>query len=362
MFSPSEQCRENEYKSQVLLNDLYNHHVNIDSSGVIELEATTRGQSKSEKWMCERKLRITASVMKVVCHHHPNTSCDSFMKKKLSNPVRVPAIEYGRKNEQIAISSYLNDQKLNGKIIQVESCGLFVDRRKSWLAASPDAIVTDFSDVGNLRGCFEVKCPHVCESCSIKDACKKVKALCLIDSKGYLQLCRSYMYYYQMQTQMHVTGLQWCDFFVWSPVAKPFVECIAYDEAFMCEALQKAEAFYFNKFLPSVALYLTIRPSSCDTVMSSDLCWRSRKLGADNSPDHITDHETVIAQKAVNRTNSTGNMTTELCSAKVDVMHDSVCNHSIRNRLRILQPVLQQQIAGAPRPMAAVRIGTYQFP
>ena len=101
MFSPSEQCRENKYKSQVLLNDLYNHHVNINSSGIIELEATTRGQSKSKKWICERKLCITASVMKEVCHHHPNTSCDSFIKKKLlSNPVRVPAIEYGRKNEQ----------------------------------------------------------------------------------------------------------------------------------------------------------------------------------------------------------------------------------------------------------------------
>ena len=112
--------------------------------------------------------------MKEVCHHRPNTSCESFIKRKLSsNP--VSATEYERKNEQVAIFSYLNYPKSNGRIIQVKSCGLFVDQIKSWLAASPDAIVTDFSDVGNLKGCLELKCPDVCERCPIKDAYKKVK-------------------------------------------------------------------------------------------------------------------------------------------------------------------------------------------
>ena len=328
-FSPAEQHKEIEYKSQVILNDLYIHHVSIDSSTILELEATTRGQSKSEKWVFERKLRITASVMKQVCHHRPSTSCDSFVKRKLSSsPISVPAIEYGRKNEQLAISSYLNYHKANGKIIQVESCGLFVDHRKSWLAASPDAVVTDFSDVDNLRGCLEVKCPHVCESRSIKDACREVKGFCLTDSKGLVQLCRSHMYYYQVQTQMQVTGLRWCDFFIWSPVAEPFVERIAYDETFMDESLQKAEAFYFNKFLPSIASYLIIQPSSCDIVMSkSVLCCRTRTMGTDNSHDYNT--ETMIAEKAVDGSNSAGNMTMKLCSAKGDIKPDSVCNPCI---------------------------------
>ena len=167
-FSPTEECKEIDCKSQVLLNNLYIHHVSIDSSSILELKATTRGQSKSEKWLYERKLSITASVMKEVCHQRPTTSCDAFVKRKLSlSPVSVPAIEYRRKNEQLAISSYLNYQKASGKILQVQSCGLFVDHRNPWLAASPDAIITDLSDVGNPRGCLEVKCPYVCESRSI---------------------------------------------------------------------------------------------------------------------------------------------------------------------------------------------------
>lgn len=82
---------------------------------------------------------------------------------------------------------------------------------------------------------------------------------------------------------------------------------IANDEAFMCEALQKAEAFYFNKFLSSLASYLTIHPSSCDVLTSSDLCWRIKKMSIDNSSEHRA--ETLIAQKAVGETNSRGNMT-----------------------------------------------------
>ena len=121
MLLPSEQCKENEYNSQVLLNGLYTHHVNTDSSSIIELETTKKGQSNSKTWVRQHKLCITASVMNKVFHHRPHTSCDSFVKRNsLSNPVRVPAIECGRKNEQKAISSYLNDQKSDGKIIKVK--------------------------------------------------------------------------------------------------------------------------------------------------------------------------------------------------------------------------------------------------
>jgi len=96
----------NQYKFVELLDDLYTHHVKIDSSSIQELEASTRGQSRSDIWLRERKLRITASNIKEICHHRPTISCDAFIKNKLScNPIDVAAINYGRDNEHTAIAT-----------------------------------------------------------------------------------------------------------------------------------------------------------------------------------------------------------------------------------------------------------------
>ena len=78
----------------------------------------------------------------------------------------------------------------------------------------------------------------------------------------------------------------------------------------MGEALQKAEAFYFKKFLPSIASYLTIRPSSFNIVMSK------------NSHNHIT--QMPIAQKSIQGTNSKSNM--KSCFTKVNIKPDTICN------------------------------------
>ena len=164
---------------------------------------------------------------------------------------------------------------MNGKIVQVQSCGMFVDHHNPWLAGSPDAIVIDSSEVKYCKGCLEVKCPYVCHSRSIKDACKEVNGFCLVVKDGTLQLSKSHMYFYQVQTQMHVTGLQWCDFFMWSRVGDPFLQRIVYDSTFMNGVLVKAKLFYFNIFLPAVASYFVIKSSASNATSSpcdSDTC------------------------------------------------------------------------------------------
>ena len=257
-----QQQPESEYKIHTLVDDLYSNHVKIDPSTIKELEALTREQSKSEKWLCERQLRITASVMKEVCHHRASTKCEAFIRKKLSTtPINVPAINYGKSNEHAAITGYVNHQRSNGKIIQIESCGIFVHHKNCWLAGSPDAIVYDSTEVNHQKGCLEVKCPYVCEKRSIKDSCKEVSGFCLMEKEDILQLSKSHAYFYQVQTQMYVTGFHWCDFFIWSSTGEPFLQRINYDAVFMGKALLTAKAFYFHKFLPAVAQYFIVQPS-----------------------------------------------------------------------------------------------------
>lgn len=145
------------------------------------------------------------------------------------------------------------------KAIKMRPCGLVVDISLPWLAASPDGIVMDPK---HGRGCLEVKCPLSCEAITVQEACRKLTAFCLIEQKGIINLSKLHSYFYQVQTQMHVTN---CDFVVWSPVGALFIERIEYDSVFMKRAILKAEKFYFDQFLPAVIQHMIV-PS---TVTSS---------------------------------------------------------------------------------------------
>jgi len=113
--------------------------------------------------------------MKEVCHHQSKTSCEAFIKRKLSyNPIDVTAINT---EEYTAIATYADNQKINGKIVQVESCGMFVD------------LIT--------LGLLEVKMLLLSVLCCkrlIKDACKEVNGLCLVVKDGILQMSHAYFY------------------------------------------------------------------------------------------------------------------------------------------------------------------------
>ena len=121
--------KPNEALAQRRAEELYKQSVCVHPINISEIEETTQGQYQSQKWHHERRLRITASVMKEICHQRPTTSCTAFIKKKLSSlPVDIPAVTYGRKNESLAVSSYVSFQKSKGKFVQIESCGLYIDK------------------------------------------------------------------------------------------------------------------------------------------------------------------------------------------------------------------------------------------
>ena len=55
-------------------------------------------------------------------------------------------------------------------------------------------------------GLLEIKCPQADSVCDVK----------YLDKRGdTLALRSSFQYYTQIQTQMAICGLHWCDFYVW---------------------------------------------------------------------------------------------------------------------------------------------------
>ena len=132
---PSYHEVESEPASDQLIRDLYKEHICISPTNAVELEIATRNQSLSNLWHNEWKFCITTSIMKEVCHRKPSTSVKVFIENKLS----------------------------------------------------PDGIV----EVGEDKGCLEVKCPFVCTKKSITEASIESSSFCLHNSNARLHLKKS---------------------------------------------------------------------------------------------------------------------------------------------------------------------------
>jgi len=93
-----------------------------------------------------------------------------------------------------------------------------------------------------------------------------------------------------VQTQLFVTCLPWCDFVLWAPGGDIHVEKIFYDQMFVEEAVSKARAFYFDKFLPSVVPYLIISQSFEPLTTAVDLTANNSLVKrATNAPEAFTE-------------------------------------------------------------------------
>lgn len=111
----------------------------LDSESRAKLEYESRGQSSSELWKQERRKRLTASNFGRICKMKPTTPCQKTVEQLLYKEFSgTNATRYGLENERTAISE-LEDLLL----VKVQECGLYVDEKLPFLAASPDGLVDD---------------------------------------------------------------------------------------------------------------------------------------------------------------------------------------------------------------------------
>ncbi|KAM3835496.1 uncharacterized protein M6D78_010098 [Vipera latastei] len=115
-------------------------------------------------------------------------------------------MSWGVRNEKKAVEAYEALKSSTAKKpVKVKDCGLFVDKDKPWLAASPDGIIQEV-DTGKNLGLLEVKCPYKHRNKTVAEACKD-KTFCLEKEGSSYSLKKEHPYYTQVQCQMKVSGL-----------------------------------------------------------------------------------------------------------------------------------------------------------
>uniref|UniRef100_A0A1S4K3X4 Uncharacterized protein n=2 Tax=Culex quinquefasciatus TaxID=7176 RepID=A0A1S4K3X4_CULQU len=127
---------------------------------VNEIENLTRKQAKCELWGWVRIGRITASIF-LECIHARTDSVPAKMSllKKICHPdfseINSAAVRYGKANETKA--SLVVQKLLEGhQNVRFDECGIFVDKTRPYLAATPDLIMR--CDCCGIV-CIEIKCP-----------------------------------------------------------------------------------------------------------------------------------------------------------------------------------------------------------
>ncbi len=153
--------------------------------------------------------------------------------------VQTEAMKKGIQLEPRAAEEYA---KLLGGQINLMAVGIIISQTSPWLAASPDRRVYNPNRT-HPYGLLEIKCPNtssVCEASYLK-----------VDDDAKIYLKMNDNIYFEILMQLAVTGLRWCDMFVWCKAdGSHHLQTIHFDEQKWQEVKDKVDAFHFDKCLP----------------------------------------------------------------------------------------------------------------
>ena len=183
----------------------------------------TRGQRENQSWFEMRHLMVTGTKIKSIytrqktLEKNPETDVTTTVRNFLcrtqpweKSPIPV---QYGIEKEKEAKLSYTKLLQKCHHGLSLEETGLLVSKRYSWLGASLDGI-------RKCKCCkrtvVEFKCPFNGKDLDPKSAflLESVGGTCNADGK--LTLKRSHKHYYQVQTEMAVSGIPSCDFVIYT--------------------------------------------------------------------------------------------------------------------------------------------------
>ena len=253
------------------------------------VEKETKVQHKTKLWHKYRAGRVTASRMKAVCRTDVSNPSHSLIKN-ICYPdafaFTSKQTTYGCKHESQAKERYFKSTVKDHSKLEVIDSGLVLNPKWPHIGASPDGIV--WCECCG-RGALEIKCPYCHQGESIDKAATYDKTFCLKKIDGSLNLDKTHAYYYQVQTQMFVCDVSYCDFCVCTftcddPEPGLYIERIYQDPSFWENCLSKAEHFFKVCLLPElVGKWYTrpiVKPSGDENNPNLD------NATSNNSSDH----------------------------------------------------------------------------
>ena len=145
-------------------------------------------------------------------------------------------------------------QSITRESFHIEESRLTLFGSHSFFGASSDGIITD----GEVKGVLEIKCQYSIKGTAInRMEVMDIVALnhqefCLECVEGSVRLNRNHKFYAQVQGEMAIMYMPWCDFVVWTGAQKNniFVERVHFDAEFVSMMMPKLVEFYLKHIFP----------------------------------------------------------------------------------------------------------------
>ena len=241
----------------------------ITKCEALYLEHATKNQNGCLEWFEHRVGRITASTCYAATHTNVKCPSQSLIKQICSTQynkvVMVPALEWGKNNEEVARKAYSKQQSDSHPGFNCSAMGLVINPKYPHLGASPDGRITcDCCGMGIL----EIKCPYKYRDCIPTDI--DDPAFCIQRTPDGLMLNSNHQYYYQVQLQLVLCEVSYCDFVVWTPKGIVNIR-IQPDEHFFKEINPKLDYFFQQCILPELLTQSLQNPQPCIAPLDPSL-------------------------------------------------------------------------------------------
>ncbi|XP_048487174.1 uncharacterized protein LOC125490849 [Plutella xylostella] len=229
---------DHDYLKLPILDQYVLNRITVTPKDASMIEQQTRQQSLNKMWHSERSLRVTGSHVFNICKFTDRRDQVKYAEDILfPKQFKSQATEWGSSKEKTAVEAY-ESMSYN----KVQSCGFWISNEYPYIGASPDGLIGELT-------VLEVKCPF-----SIKDEFISVdnyKHIEFINNEYCLK--QSSPYYFQIQTQLLVTGRKFCDFFVWTNKDEKRIYVNRNDKLISEVIVPKVTAFYHTYMIPLIA-------------------------------------------------------------------------------------------------------------
>eukprot|EP00795_Rhopilema_esculentum_P015969 gene15969-7301_t len=200
----------------------------------------TKDQSAKKEWMLHRAGRITGSTVKNVARMRDSQSLiETIMQYRPGFSSKYTA--HGKQMEPVAREKFEKEEGMKHTNFKVEQAGLLINAEIPYLGASPDGIV---SCDCHGRGVLEIKCPY-----NYKDSFEGWAEDNKFPIDPEYKMRENHRYYYQIQLQMELAGVDFGYFYVFSAGVDEAMLCLTIKNKTFMEELKNT---LFNKFLHTI--------------------------------------------------------------------------------------------------------------
>ncbi|KAJ8278234.1 hypothetical protein GJAV_G00085400 [Gymnothorax javanicus] len=203
-----------------------------------ETEAATRGWDSSLERHRAEKQRIDSSWFLEVCRVRGQKSAQNLAERMMNCCQQASEAKTTLELRQVAVEGHCLELEVNHY-----PCGVLVHPDIPWMVSSPDGLIYD-PGAQPTFGLLEMECTSVSSytDCS-----------CIEVQDGTPVLKPTHPYYWRIQGHLLVSGLEWCDFLLYSR-EDMLIQRIRRDVAVIKEIRAKVDHFFFKAYLQKTSL------------------------------------------------------------------------------------------------------------